>query len=81
MKVEIGQYADVLTYRSYEGSAEISLSDNCLYGKLIGVSDLVSYGGKTVKDLKLAFAKAVDDYIETKSTLIIEPKQLPESKK
>lgn len=62
-------YADLMSYRSYEGTAEISLADNCLYGKIFGITDLVSYEGKTVKALKKAFAKAVDDYIETRQEL------------
>ena len=59
-------YADLMSYRSYEGTAEVSLHDNILYGKIYGISDLVSYEGKTVKELKRAFKEAVDDYIETK---------------
>lgn len=53
-----------MKYKDYLGSVEYSAEDNCLYGKVIGINDLVSYEGNSVEELKNAFHNAVDEYIE-----------------
>lgn len=54
-----------LKHKGYVGSSNISLEDNCLYGKIEFINDLVTYEGQTPEELKAAFIEAVDDYIET----------------
>ena len=54
----------LLSYKEYQGSAEISLDDDCLYGKILLVSDLIIYEAQTVPALRLAFQAAVDNYLE-----------------
>lgn len=60
-------------YRNFIGSVQVSLEDNVLHGKLINITDLVSYEADTVPGLKLAFEEAVDDYIATCEKLNREP--------
>jgi predicted HicB family RNase H-like nuclease len=43
------------------------------YGKLLGIDDLVNFGGASVKELKKAFYESVDDYLETCKELGKEP--------
>ncbi|WP_218177549.1 type II toxin-antitoxin system HicB family antitoxin [Pseudomonas gingeri] len=52
-------------YKSYYGSIEASVEDNCLFGKLQFIRALVSYEGQTVAELEAAFKAAVDDYLDT----------------
>ena len=52
------------SHKTYQGSAEISLEDGCLYGKILFVSDLITYEAQTVPALRLAFEAAVDNYLE-----------------
>ncbi|CAL2109798.1 protein of unknown function [Tenacibaculum sp. 190130A14a] len=52
------------TYRSYNGSTEYSKEDNIYYGKIINITNLVSYEGASVKELEENFKNAVDDYLE-----------------
>jgi predicted HicB family RNase H-like nuclease len=53
-----------LTYRGYTGSIEFSLADNCLYGKVIGLTKgLVSYEGTTLEELQQDFKEGIDDYL------------------
>lgn len=52
-----------LCHRGYEGSAEVSLEDDCLYGKILFISDLVNYEAQTVPDLRKAFEEAVEYYL------------------
>jgi len=65
-----------LKYKGYLGQIDFSTQDNLLFGKIIGISDLVSYEGETLKDLKAAFQKAVDDYILTCKQLGKEPEKV-----
>ena len=57
--------SDFLKYKGYQGSTEFSLEDDCLFGHLLGISDIISYEGNSVKEIKVAFKETVDDYIET----------------
>jgi len=50
-------------YKTYTGSIEISLEDNCLHGKILHIADLITYEAQTVDELKAAFQAATDDYI------------------
>ena len=54
----------LLLHRGYSGSIEVSIEDRCLYGKILFISDLISYEGNDVNELENSFKEAVDDYIE-----------------
>ncbi len=53
----------LLKYKNYFGTVEHSVEDNCLYGKLAYIRDLVTYEGNTVKELVTEFERAVNDYL------------------
>lgn len=54
-----------LEYKSYIGSVEFSAEDECFYGKLLYIRDLVTYEATSAKSLVRAFRNAVDDYLAT----------------
>lgn len=54
----------VLNYNGYSGSAETSFDDDCLFGKILFIDDLITYEGNTPGELKQAFICAVDRYLE-----------------
>lgn len=56
--------ADLLSYKDYVGSAEISHEDHKLIGKILHIDDLVMYEGDTYDDLLESFKSAVDDYLD-----------------
>ncbi len=56
---------DILQYKSYYASVHFSAGDEVFYGKILGINDLVSFEGSSVKELKKAFKDAVEDYLET----------------
>jgi predicted HicB family RNase H-like nuclease len=56
--------SDLLSYKGYVGSAEISHEDECLVGQVLYVDDLIMYDGGTYSELKKAFEDSVDDYLE-----------------
>jgi predicted HicB family RNase H-like nuclease len=56
---------DILEYKGYYAGIHFSANDDVFFGKLIGINDLVSFEGDSVKELKEAFVEAVEDYLET----------------
>ncbi|AIJ38354.1 HicB [Flavobacterium psychrophilum] len=62
MLIFIEKMKTKLKLKGYKGSVEFSIQDNCFFGKIIGINDLVSYEGQTFSELKKAFEEAVNDY-------------------
>lgn len=55
---------DYLEYKGYKGSVEYSKADNCLCGKVLGLSkDLILYEGNTIDELRVDFESGIDSYI------------------
>lgn len=61
---------DILQYKGYYADIHFSVEDEVFYGQLIGTNDLVNFEAESVKELKKAFAKAVEDYLSTCKKLI-----------
>jgi len=55
---------DLFEYQGYYGSVQYSKEDDCLYGRIEFIDDLVLYDGKSLPELRAAFEHAVDDYLE-----------------
>lgn len=55
---------DVILYKNFIGSVHFSTDDDIFFGKIEGISDLVTFEGDTVQDIKKFFEEAVEDYIE-----------------
>lgn len=64
-----------MQYRGYLGSVECSVEDNCLFGKILYVNDLVNYEADFPAGLRKAFEEAVDDYLSTCGQLGKEPEK------
>lgn len=56
---------DILQYQNYYASVHFSAADEVFYGKILGIDDLVSFEGESVKELKTSFEEAVEDYLES----------------
>jgi len=54
---------NMLKYKDFYGSVEYSAIDECFFGKIIGTTDLVTFEGNSVDELKKAFTEAVEDYL------------------
>jgi len=57
------QMKDVLHYKDFIGSVHFSAEDECFFGRIVGIDDLVTFEGRNVGDLKKAFREAVEDYM------------------
>lgn len=55
---------DVLQYKDFMGSVHFSAEDDCFFGRIEGIDDLVTFEGRDVEGMKSSFREAVDDYIE-----------------
>jgi predicted HicB family RNase H-like nuclease len=67
---------DILQYKEYYASIHFSAEDEVFYGKILGINDLVSFEGSSVKELKKSFREAVEDYLETCKALNKEPNKV-----
>ena len=55
---------NTIDYKGYIGSVEFSETDGLFFGKVLGISALISYEGENAKELIDDFHGAVDDYLE-----------------
>ena len=65
-----------MKYKGYTGSVDFSDEDNCLYGKVLGMSKVaITYEGNDVNELRKDFEGAIDDYLESCAKRGIEPRK------
>ena len=56
---------DLLRYKGFLGSIEVSIGDNCLHGKILFIDDIVTYEAESPAQLEAEFKAAVEDYLAT----------------
>ncbi len=67
---------DTLNYKGYSGSVEYCAANDCLVGKVLGMSkDSITYEGSNIKELKADFEAGIDDYIESCREMGIVPRK------
>lgn len=66
---------EILKYKDYEGTAELDMARCVCRGKILFISDLVTYEAALPSELQKEFEAAVDDYIETCKELDREPQK------
>jgi Uncharacterized protein encoded in hypervariable junctions of pilus gene clusters len=67
---------DNLEYKGYFGSVEYCKADNCLFGKVLGMSkDSITYEGNNIDELKTDFESGIDSYLEGCEELGITPRK------
>jgi predicted HicB family RNase H-like nuclease len=55
---------NAMTYKGYAGTVAYSEEDTCLFGRIAGIRDIISYEGESVAEIRTTFEEAVDDYLE-----------------
>jgi len=65
--------SDLMKYKGYWGSCNVSFEDGVLHGKVECINDLVTYEATTPAEIQAAFEEAVDDYLETCEVIGKEP--------
>lgn len=54
----------MLTYKGYTGHVELDEEAGIFHGEVLDLRDVVTFQGKSVKELEQAFRASVDDYLE-----------------
>ena len=54
---------NIISFKGYHGIVDYSASDKCLHGKILGITDLVTFEGDT-DSIEEAFRESVDDYLD-----------------
>lgn len=54
-----------MTYQGYAARIEYSAEDGCFVGRVAGISDIISFHGENVAEVRQAFEEAVDFYLST----------------
>jgi predicted HicB family RNase H-like nuclease len=53
-----------MKYKGYTGLVELDEEQGTLYGRVIGLRDLITFQGDTVPEVVQAFQDSIDDYLE-----------------
>lgn len=55
---------NILAYEGYIGSIDVDVDAEVLYGRILGINDIISYSGANLPELKADFVTAVKEYVE-----------------
>ena len=53
-----------MKYKGYTGVVEFDEESSSLYGRVIGLRDVITFQGESVAEVTQAFHDSVDDYLE-----------------
>jgi predicted HicB family RNase H-like nuclease len=53
-----------MTYKGYQAKVEMDEEAGLFHGEVIHTRDVITFQGRTVRELKKAFADSVEDYLE-----------------
>ncbi|MDO5562884.1 MAG: type II toxin-antitoxin system HicB family antitoxin [Synergistaceae bacterium] len=67
---------NTMEYKGYYGSVEYSPKDEVFFGRVVGVSDHITFEGKSVDDLKHDFQLSIEDYLDSCRELGKEPEKI-----
>lgn len=54
----------MMHYKGYSGVAEIDFDTGMIYGRVVGLRDVITFQGHAVAEAQQAFRDSVDDYLE-----------------
>lgn len=53
----------MMEYKGYIGKVEFDADAEILHGEVVGIRDVVTFQGESVKEVEHAFCESVDDYL------------------
>jgi len=53
----------MMKYKGYIGHVEYDDTDKIFHGEVVGLKDVITFQGSSVKELEQAFKDSVDDYL------------------
>jgi len=69
-----------MTYKGQTARIDFDARDSILVGRLVGITDMVSFHADSVAELRAAFEEAVDDYLEACEKIGKAPQQAASGK-
>ena len=54
---------NTLKYREYTGSVEFDAEDKIFHGRVLGITDVIGFEGRSVDELEKDFRRAIDEYL------------------
>lgn len=64
---------NAMHYNGFSARIDYDDEDQIFFGRLVGITDVISFHADTVAELRAAFEETVDDYLETCRKLGKEP--------
>lgn len=55
---------NTMTYKGYTGTVEFSEEDGCLFGRVVGINDIISYEGQSIPEIRQDFHEMIDWYLK-----------------
>ena len=55
---------NIMTYKGYTGAFEYDADADIFHGDVLHISDVVTFEGRSIDELKAALADSVEDYLE-----------------
>lgn len=65
----------VLMYKGYTGRIEIDLDVDILFGRVVDITDIITFQGNTILEARQAFQESIDDYLSYCEELGQEPER------
>ena len=53
----------MLEYKGYQGEVAFDADAKIFHGEVVGLKDVITFQGRSVKELEKAFKESVDDYL------------------
>ncbi len=54
----------MIRYKGYTGVFEVHADEGIIFGRVVGLRDVITFQGETVAEARKAFEDSVDDYLE-----------------
>lgn len=54
----------MLTHKGYKAHFEVDAEARLIFGRVLGIRDVVTFKGKTIEEAEQAFRDSVDDYLD-----------------
>ena len=64
-----------MEYQGYRGTIVHEPDDKIYHGRIVGISDIITFEGATTEELEKDFQEAVEDYLETCREIGKEPEK------
>ena len=67
---------NIMTYKGYAANIQFDAEDRIFFGRLAGITDIVTFHGEGVTELEAEFQAAVDHYLAVSEKIGIPAKSL-----